>query len=288
MATTQPAQQSEPRQPIPSSTPQAQKVFLMATSTPLYGILVTDKSFLLGRRSQVPQHQGLRLAHRVIGDRLPTELCDEIGAELAKLLVKDNAQLWKAMKKKPLDRWMKFQREPAAATVGGSEALGLRDYNRMSSCETPQSTVEVRDKSVWVDLVGAVEEEDAEQRYVHLSAALVRPSISMLVPNVVKSSGGPVLTLANGAVMVANFPDGPTRLSSEAFRVDWKSGEPQGSAKRLMQFDDVEDSIRAWNPGLIERLVEAMSLRVIDVRGVEGTGDGMKPEFRLLQQLGWK
>jgi hypothetical protein len=55
-----------------------------------------------------------------------------------------------------------------------------------------------------------------------------------------------------------------------------------------MQFDDVEDSIRAWNPGLIERLVEAMSLRVIDVRGVEGTGDGMKPEFRLLQQLGWK
>jgi hypothetical protein len=146
MATTQPAQQSEPRQPIPSSTPQAQKVFLMATSTPLYGILVTEKSFLLGRRSQVLQHQGLRLAHRVIGDRLPTELCDEIGAELAKLLVKDNAQLWKAMKKKPLDRWMKFQREPAAATVGGSEALGLRDYNRMSSCETPQGTVEVRDK----------------------------------------------------------------------------------------------------------------------------------------------
>jgi hypothetical protein len=288
MATTQPAQQSEPTQPTPSSTPQAQRVSLMTTSTPLYGILVTEKSFLLGRRSQVLQHQELRLAHRVIGDRLPTELCDEIGAELAKLLVKDNAQLWKAMEKKPLDRWRKFQRGPAAATVGGSEGLGLRDYNRMSSCETPEGVVRVRDQTVWVDLVGATEGEVAKQRYVHLSAALVRPSISMLVPNVAKPSGGPVLTLANGAAIVANFPDGPTRLLTESIRVEWRSGEPQGSARRLVQFDDVEGSIHAWNQGLIERLVDGMGLRVIDVRGVEGTGDGMKPEFRLLQQLWWK
>jgi hypothetical protein len=54
-----------------------------------------------------------------------------------------------------------------------------------------------------------------------------------------------------------------------------------------VQFDDVEESIRVWNQGLIERLVDGMSLRVIDVRGVEGTGGGLKPEFRLLQQLWW-
>jgi hypothetical protein len=288
MATTQPTQQSEPTQPTPSSTPQAQKVFLMTTSIPLYGILVTEKSFFLGRRSQILQHQGLRLAHRIIGDRLPTELCDERGAELVKLLVKDTAQLWKAMEKKPMDRRIKFQRGLTAAAVGGSESLGLADYNRMSRCETPEGVVTVRDKTVWVDLVGATEEKGAEQRYVHLSAALIRPSISMLVPNVAKLSGGPVLTLANGAAMVANFPDGPTRLLTESIRVEWKSGEPQGSANRLVQFDDVEESIRAWNQGLIERLVEGISLRVIDVRGVEGTGGGMKPEFRLLQQLWWK
>jgi hypothetical protein len=228
MATTQPAQQSEPTQPIPSTTPQAQKVSLVTFSIPLYGILVTEKSFFLGRRSQVLQHQGFRLAHRIIGDRLPTELCDEIGAELAKLLVKDTVQLWKATKNKPLDRWKKFKRSPAATTGGGSEELGLGDYNRMSRCETPQGTVEVRDKSVCVDLVGTVE-EGAKQRYVHLSAALVRPSISMLVPNVAKPSGGPLLTLANGAVMVANFPDGhhgPTGLSTESIHVGWRSGEP--------------------------------------------------------------
>jgi hypothetical protein len=59
------------------------------------------------------------------------------------------------------------------------------------------------------------------------------------------------------------------------------------NARRLVQFDDVEESIRVWNQGLIERLVNGMSLRVIDVRGVEGTGGGLKPEFRLLQQLWW-
>jgi hypothetical protein len=287
MANTQPAQQSDPTQSTTSSDPQAQEVCLVATSIPLYGILVTEKSFLLGRRSQVLQHQGLRLAHRIIGDRLPTELCDEIGGELAKLLVKDTAQLWKAMEDRRLSRWIKFQRGATAAFVGGSEMLGLRDYNRMSRCETPEGVVRVRDQNVLVDSVGDVEEKGAEERYVHLSAALVRPSISMLVPNVAKLSGGPVLTLANGAMKVGNIPDGPTQLSEEYVGVRWRSGEPQYGAKRLVQFDDVEESIRAWNKGLIERLVEGMGLRVVNVRGVEGTGGGMKPEFRLWQQLCW-
>jgi hypothetical protein len=65
-----------------------------------------------------------------------------------------------------------------------------------------------------------------------------------------------------------------------------RTGEPS-SAKRLIQFDDVEASIRTWNPKLVGSLVSRMGLRAVDGSGLEGTGGGMKPEFRILQKLEW-
>jgi hypothetical protein len=274
-------------QPNPTpTTVQTPGATFVAMSRPLYGILVSEKSFLLGKRSQVLQHQGNYLAHRIIGDRLPAELCNEIGSELTTLLVKDAADLWKKMENDQVFRGIKFGTSPAAVatTLTGSERVGRRQYNRLSRCKTAQGTVRVRDTAVVVGRIGSA--EGAEQRYVHLSAALVRPSISMLVPREAKFSGGPSLTLANGGMRVVNIPDGPTEVSGEAIYVGWNSGEG-GSAKRLVQFDDVEASIRAWNQKLIERLVSGLELRVVDVRGVDGTGGGLKPEFRTLQQVYW-
>jgi hypothetical protein len=263
-------------QPIPSS-------IVKTTNMPLYGIIVTERSFRIGVRSLAIQHQGHFLAHRVIGDRLPPELCDEIGAELSTLLEKDAAQVWKKMKDDPEARAAKFHINHANPTE--SEVVGRRKYELMSACETTEGKVKVNAALICVDLFEAA--EGREQRYVHLSAALIRPGISTLVPNLAKHSGGPALTLANGRMLVKNCPDSADKPSMELVAVDLRTGEP-GGAKRLIQFDDVEASIRTWNPKLVESLVSGMGLRAVDVSGVEGTGGGMKPEFRILQQLGWQ
>ena len=257
---------------------------LVTTSYPLYGILVTEKSFLLGMRSFALEHQGHYLAHRIIGDRLPAELCDEIGAELVKLLKRDAARLFKKTADDPTARVLKFMFGPGTANCTGSELVGRSKYELLSRCETADGEVWTDASLTVVDRVGAAEGE--EQRYVHVSAALIRPSIAMLVPNVAKHSGGPSLSLAGGSIFVDNHPDSDTGPSWEKIGIAWRSRQT-GVAKRLVQFDHVEASIRAWNQALVERLVDGMGLRAVDVNGVEGTGGGMKPELRMLQELEW-
>jgi hypothetical protein len=263
-------------QPLPSS-------IVLAKSTPLYGIMVTERSYRIGMRSLAIQHQGNFLAHRVIGDRLPPELCDKIGTELNTLLEKDAAQVWEKMKHDPEARAARFRVRNANPME--SELVGRRNFDLMSACETVEGTVRVFPVPVCVDLIGAA--EGGEERYVHLSAALVRPSIAALVPpNLARHSGGPPLSLADGKMVVRDFPNSAHRPSTECMAVDMRTGEPS-SAKRLIQFDDVEASIRTWNPKLVGSLVSRMGLRAVDGSGLEGTGGGMKPEFRILQKLEW-
>jgi len=255
---------------------------LVTTSSPLYGILVTEKSFLVGMRSFALQHQGYYLAHRIIGDRLPTELCDKIGAELVKLLVKDTAQVWKKMVHDPTARANKFGFGPATDCTR-SELVGRSKYTLLSRRATAEGKeVQTNASLAVVDRLGAAEGED--QRYVHVSASSIRPSMAMLVPKVAKHSGGPSLSLAGGRILVSNHPDSDAQPSWDNISVGWRSGE-SGVAKRLVQFDNVEASIRAWDQDLVERLVSGMALHAVDVNGVEGTGGGMKPEFRMLQKL---
>ncbi|KAM0689628.1 hypothetical protein Q7P36_010499 [Cladosporium allicinum] len=251
------------------------------TSALLYGILVTERSYRMGMRSLATQHQGNYLAHKVIGDRLPTELCDEIGAELSTLLEKDAAQVWKEMKHDPEARTVKFHFEKA--TTMESERIGRSKYDLVSTCETAEGTVKVYAVLVRIEPLGAAEGQG--QRYMHLSATLVRPSIATLVPNLANHSGGPPLLLANGKISV-NISPNSARPSMETFAVSLRAGEPVG-ATMLIQFDDVEASIRTWNRDLIESLVSRLGLLTVDVSGVEGIRGGMKPELRILQRLEW-
>lgn len=63
-----------------SSTPR-----IAVTTTPLYGILVSRKSYLVGLRCLVKTHHAQMLAGKIGAGRLPQELVDLIADRLAEL-----------------------------------------------------------------------------------------------------------------------------------------------------------------------------------------------------------
>jgi hypothetical protein len=247
--------------------------------TPLYGILVTEKSFLIGTRSQVQKHHAHFLSHRIAATGLPPELCDEIGGHLLTLLQKDSTQLWKKMAHDPVAREARFSL--GCNFFNAESKLALRKfYDRITRCETTDGTANIRCVDVFVDDADGADGE--VRRYVHISASMIKPSMCVMVPGEASSSGGPELSFRNGRVKVSNQPDGDSEPSWDAVRVFMSTGEA-GRASRLVQYDDLDASIRGWNQKLIEVFVSGLGLKVAGVRGEEG----IQPKFRMLQQMAW-
>lgn len=251
---------------------------------PMYGILVTQKSWLLGLRSLALQHYAASLAHKVVESRLPPELCDEIGAELSKLHFRDAKQVWKRMKDDPDARTMKF-RDAFDITIftnhTESEDATTKKFGSLLSCDVAEGQITLRTVDAKIDLLDA---EGKDQRYTHVSASLNTPSVSMLVPGAEPYSGGPAMSLANKAMTVVNAPARPDALSLDFVSIRLKRPD---SAKRLVQLDDVEACIRGWNQQFVENFVEQLMLDVVTPGGEKEPGGGMKPQLRLLQHLNW-
>jgi hypothetical protein len=93
---------------------------------PLYGILVSERSFFIGMRSQALHHHAHSLSHRLAGPRLPPELCDSIGTDLLTLLQNDARQLWETTD--PADRASKFMYGDSS-TLTRSQLAGQRMYS---------------------------------------------------------------------------------------------------------------------------------------------------------------
>ena len=276
-STQQAHQHNMTTRPTMSAGPQSPPSAIQMQHLPLYGILVSEKSFFIGMRSRALQHHAHSLSHRVAGPRLPPELCDSIGADLLALLQDDARNLWETTD--PADRASKFI----------SQLAGQRTYSTIAKRETADGTVRIRATGVCVDVLGGAAGE--KQRYVHLSASLVRPNICAMVPGETAAGGGggPGLSFGDGRMVATNQRDSDTRLSRERVSIHFQNGE-SGGAKRLLQFDDLNASIRGWNQGLIEAFVLELGLKVIDrhgVRGEEGIGGVIEPEFMMMQELKW-
>ena len=270
-------------QPTPSSTDQGGPGFAVNTS-PLYGILVTEKSFLLGKRSLALQSHASYLAHRIIGDRLPVELCDQIGSDLAILQVQSAERLWKSMKDDPSARTDRFHYSGRTINLTASEKVGRARYFKLSKCEVADGgTVRVQAAEVHLDVPGGARRGN-NKRYTHLSASLVQPGVSsVLAPGVVSRGTG--ISFAEGAMLPCHQPANATQPAAEVVCIRWDG--QSGGAARLLQLDEAEASIRGWNQALIEALVEQLELKAVIVRGEEGTRGSTEPRLRLLQRLRW-
>jgi hypothetical protein len=285
-------------QPTPSSPPEQSVSGFAVNTIPLYGILVTEKSFLLGKRALALQSHASYLAHRVAGERLPPELCDEIGAHLRTLLHQGAKRLWKGMKDDPRARADRFQYNGRAANarLTAAETAGRAAYLELARREVAGGggggggTVKIQAAEALLDVPGGGARHGStsnsnSMRYIHLSASLGQPGLSVLAPGAVSCAGGPEMSFAQGAMVANHQPASARGPSAEVLCVRWDGRS--GGAARLLQLDDVEASMRGWDQALVEEFVGRLGLVPVVVRGEEGTRGGMEPRLRLLQRLRW-
>ena len=80
--------------PTPASQAMSSPAQVQITTTPLYGVLVSRKSYLIGLHCLVRTNHAHMLAQKVGAGRLPTELTDLIAYELAQLECETVRLMW--------------------------------------------------------------------------------------------------------------------------------------------------------------------------------------------------
>jgi hypothetical protein len=234
----------------------------------LYGILVTEKSDLLGRRGLARKRYAEFLAYRVFGSRLPAELVDDIVKALVDLDYAEMSRLWETWPGRRCQRAAKFQ----LPAVGGTEAEKAA-VKELQSLGVLAISVPVS--------VG--KSDGASTRYVHISASADRPSLAQLCPGATPPNR-PALRYADGHLQVHCFPGTATTVSREHVQVCPSSKKRQ--VARLVQVDGIENSIRSWDQEAVERVVALLELRVVSMNGEE-EGQGWTPRLRLLNIVEW-
>lgn len=241
---------------------------LRLATTPLYGILVTQKSMLLGRRRLARAHYAKSLVHRVVESRLPPELVDQIADALIEL---DNAEM---------------SRLRTTLTSRKCYRAMLFDLPAVNDTKAEKAAVEELTLLSGDVLAGKVFVKTSDGRsvlYVHISASKNRPSLSQLYPGAVPSTG-PALRFEDGHLQVHCHTGTATMLSREHATIRPSSKKRQVS--RLVQVDGIEDAIKNWDQEAVERYVKVLGLKVMSMNGEE-EGQNLMPRLRLLQSVEW-
>jgi hypothetical protein len=123
-------------------------------TVPLYGILVTQKSFFLGLRSLRQQYYARHLAHKIAGARLPAELCDEIGTQLSTLLLQGAERMWERKKDDPDVRVAKCIDPFTRSTLTGSEQAFLAMFYELTGVDAAEGQAKLVGKTVSIDVPG--------------------------------------------------------------------------------------------------------------------------------------
>jgi hypothetical protein len=241
---------------------------LSLTMMPFYGILVSERSYLLARRRLAKAHYAKSLAQRVLRFRLPVELVDHIAKDLTELEYAEMVRLWNTLKEEKNYRQWVFMVPENFGTVAEQAAIKEVDLLKAGAlCSTV-----------------VVEKSDGESvRYVHISGSYSRPDLAQLYPGSAPASG-PALQFANGNLVVCNHSGTVTSDSREhsTIRPSFKRME----VGRLVQIDGIEDAIKYWDQEAIEHLVKSLDLTVVQMAG-EGVGPRLMPRLRLLQIVEW-
>jgi len=245
----------------------ASKPLRLATM-PLYGILVTEKSSLLGRRRLAKTHYAKFLAHHVIESRLPVELVEQIIEDMIELDNTEMLQLWKALTSRKSPRETVFK----LPTVGGTEAE-----------KAALEELKVLNHSTLCGRVVVGESDGRSMNYVHISASTDRPSLTQLYPGATPSTG-PALHFEDGHLQVHCHPGTATAISREHVQIRQSAKKRQ--VARLVEVDGIEDAIRNWDQEAVERYVKVLGLKVVFMNG-EAEGQMLRPRLRLLQSVEW-
>lgn len=245
-------------------------------TVPLYGILVTHKSWLFSLRKLAHAHHANYLANRIAGHRLPTELVDVIAETLLQMQCERSRQLWKSTGK---DREARDNKFGVYKGVAGRTEAENAAFKRMVEV-VHGGAVRVHPEQLIVSRT-----DGKQMAYMHLSVSPPKPQIGMLVPGSTNKTGGPAVRYADGRMRVSCQPgqEDPSTESMEqvSIRFDGK----KGTSERLIQLDGVETAVRGWDQESVDRFVKELELKVVAIEGEEGGGS--RPRLRLWQSTGW-
>jgi len=176
---------------------------------PFYGILVSERSYLLARRRLAKAHYAKFLARRVLRPRLPAELVDMIAENLTELEYAEFVQLWNALKEEKKHRQRVFMVPENFGTV--AEQAAIKEVNLLKAGASCSTVV--------------VEKSDGESvRYVHISGSHSRPDLAQLYPGSAPASG-PALQFANGNLVICSHSGTIHRMPEKIRRFGLASRE---------------------------------------------------------------
>jgi hypothetical protein len=241
---------------------------LRLATMPLYGILVTQKSMLLGRRRLAKAHYAKFIANRVVESRLPPELVDQIAEDLIELDNAEMSRIWRTLTSHKCHRAMRF--DLPAVNCTEAEKAAVDELTSLSG-------------DVLVGKILVKTSDGTSVWYAHISASKNRPSLAQLYPGAVPSTG-PALQYEDGHLQVHCHTGTSTMLSREHATVKPSSKKRQVS--RLVQVDGIEDAIKNWDQEAVERYVKVLKLKVMSMNGEE-EGQNLTPRLRLLQSVEW-
>lgn len=241
---------------------------LKLTATPLYGVLVTSKSYHIGVRHEVHSHHARFLAYRIAGAQLPPELVDQVAEHLLKLLDKDGMRVFNSLNKDHRKLSRKF---------------GFRVNNETRAQQSARLHIGALAKGLKGMKVQLRRPGGGEENFAHISAGEMKPSLNLIVPGCLPAMGGPAVELERGRVKVTCRPNSEDDIPSvEEVEV---SGTGESSVGRMVQIDGIEDAVATWDPEALKSLVDCLGLQVVRVQGEKG--DPLKPQLRFWQLIDW-
>ncbi|SMR63963.1 unnamed protein product [Zymoseptoria tritici ST99CH_3D1] len=266
---------------------------LKLTSNILYGIFISERSFLIGVRCLVKREHVRFLVLRIAGRKLPAELADEIVDHLYALEKADIVAEWD-IGNSPEENYQKFHYGEAQTDAERVAFEKMHDLNvdaawiansRPSQSFAGPSTMQ------------------QDCHYIHLSALKTRPSLAVALPPrcPTRYPSGILYTTTKGSLS-ANVTASPSEASLPADEMVYtlpkrpklnerivaktkgkgKTRSEPRSVCRLLSVEGLEAATRDWDAAALEKYVELLELCVIRTERGAG-GERMKPGIFVLQ-----
>ncbi|KAK6433699.1 hypothetical protein LTR95_010122 [Oleoguttula sp. CCFEE 5521] len=251
---------------------------------PLYGIIATQKSYLIGIRCLIATHHAQMMASRILPPDFPDELVSALADRLADLAELRIRSLWDTSSDWD-GRLQKFGIAQMVETGGRTpaERATMDQLKNLNVAVIPIAITKAGGKSA---------------RWVHLSAASIRPQLYSNNPSARPAS--------IPGTMLPTQRDSVTSIGSglrARCRLDIGTHDPREqlnlnthtltvhsilldqpllplTLNGLVQLDRLEEAIRTWQKEDFEKFVKLPKLRVVATAGEEG--GGLVAKLRLL------
>lgn len=265
-------------------------------TTLLYGVYVSEKSYLIGVRCLVKREHSRMLAMKVAG-HLPQELTDLIEKELYQQEEASVRARW--ILKAPQQNHRRFRYESMVTEAEMAVHQKMVSISRMSSRNpdlliAEQSVIGVTTTAVHnTRPLGGPERSP---RYIHLSAIRTQPSISLAIPphTSKKASNSPSFAAGlpyagNQGAITVTLEGSSSRKSDKATYTPMVTESIptvrlKPSVGRILSVDGLEMAMREWDSVALEAYIDLLGLHVIAEEG-ESAESALKPKVHIWQQI---